>query len=117
MYQRILSGLIIVIGLTVSAQTINLRGTVSTRSGTPVANAVVTLTGQGLKDTTGVDGAYTIKSSVTAAPWLKPRGRSISLNGGYLEISLPGPSPLTVEIYNVTGRLLEKMSLRNANAG
>jgi hypothetical protein len=117
MYQRTGFGLFILIGLTVNAQTINLRGTVSTQSGTPIANAIVTLTGQGLKDTTGTDGAYAMKSSVSVVPWSMPRNRSISLNKGYLEFSLPAPSPVSMEIYNVKGGLLRKVSLRNAAAG
>jgi len=54
-------------GFSVQAQTtINLRGVVSGVGGQPVSGAIVTLVGQNLKDTTGVDGAYSITKGVIA---------------------------------------------------
>jgi len=110
--------LIVLIGLTVNAQTVNLRGTVSNPAGKPIANAIVTLVKQGLKDTTGTDGAYALtKTTAVELPMLIPRSRIISLVGGFLEFSLPNSSPVKVEIFDVKGNLLKKESLQNALPG
>jgi hypothetical protein len=107
------------IGVTVNAQVINLRGTVSNQAGKPVANAIVTLVGQGLKDTTGSDGAYSIinSTSVVTPVTLIPRVQTIVLEKGFLEFSVPNSSPVRVEIFDVQGALLKREVLRNAFKG
>ncbi len=111
--------LIMLIGFTVNAQTtINLHGTVSNQAGNPIANAIVTLLKQGLKDTTGADGVYKItNSNVSVLPLLMPQNRTILLNGDFLEFSLPHHSSVKVEIFDVKGNLLEKEMLQNALTG
>ena len=52
--------ILLFIGFTVSAQSINLRGTVSNQKGNPIPNAVLTLIGQKLSDTTDNEGSYSI---------------------------------------------------------
>ncbi len=118
MYQGIMFCLFILIGTSINAQTINVRGKVSNKAGTPISNAIVTLVRQGLKDTTGTDGAYSI-SKVTAVELqaLPPQIERISLNGGVLELSLTHPSAVKVEILNVKGDLLKNELLQNAEAG
>jgi len=118
MYQRIAICLFILIGLTVNAQTINLRGTVSTQAGKPIANAIVTLVKQAMKDTTGTDGAYTLsKATRIELPLLKPNSQSITLYKNFLDFSLPNPSPVKIEVFDVKGNLLQKVSLQNASTG
>jgi hypothetical protein len=118
MYQRIMFCLCISIGLTVNAQTVNLRGIVSNQAGKPISNAIVALLRQGLKDTTGSDGAYSITGNIAAVlPVLVPQTEKISLNRGALELYLTNPSPVKVEIFDVTGNLLKKELLQNAAAG
>jgi poly(3-hydroxybutyrate) depolymerase len=119
MYHRIVFCLFILIGLTVNAQTtINVRGAVSNQAGKPIADAIVTLAGQGLKDTTGSDGSYSLtKGDVSVLPLLIPSGRTIFLNGDFLEFSLPNPSSMKVEIFDVKGNLLKRESLPNALTG
>jgi alpha-D-xyloside xylohydrolase len=57
------------IGLTINAQTINVRGTVSNSAGKPIANATVKLTGRNLSAVTGADGAYIItKTGIVKLP-------------------------------------------------
>ncbi|MBN1577437.1 MAG: hypothetical protein JW913_12845 [Chitinispirillaceae bacterium] len=111
--------LLVFIGLTVNAQTtINLRGTVSNQAGEPVSDAIVTLVSQGLKDTTKSDGSYSITQNVVSVlPVLKPQSRVVSLDRGFLEFSLPDPSPVKVEIYDVKGRLLKEVLSQNALTG
>jgi len=43
MYRRMVFGLFILIGITVNAQTIDIKGVVSNSAGQPVGNAIVTL--------------------------------------------------------------------------
>ena len=118
MFQRMTLCLCVLIGLSVNAQTINLRGKVSNLAGKPIANAIVSLVRQGLKDTTGADGAYTLsKSTAVELPYLPPPTEKISLNRGVLELSLTKPSAVKVEIFNAKGSLLKKEFLQNAIAG
>jgi poly(3-hydroxybutyrate) depolymerase len=118
MYLRMGFGLFLSIGLTVSAQTINLRGTVSNQTAKPIANAIVTLAKQGLKDTTGSDGAYSItKNTGVILPLLIPGKEDIFLEKGILAFSIPNPSPVKVEIFDVKGNLLKKESVPNVPTG
>jgi hypothetical protein len=119
MNQRIAICLFIAIGLTVSAQTtVNLRGTVSNKAGQPIANAVVTLAKQGIKDTTGADGAYSIINGTgVQMPLLMPQSRFISLSNGFVIFSLPDPSPVKVEIFDTKGNLLKREVKQNAVTG
>jgi glucuronoarabinoxylan endo-1,4-beta-xylanase len=118
MFQRIAFLLLMALGFTITAQTINLRGTVTNKTGKPIANAIITLVGQGLKDTTGADGAFSItKNSTALLSSLIPKTEKIALNRGVLELTLSNPSPVKVEIFNAKGDLLKKESLQDAAAG
>lgn len=118
MRQRIAFCLAILIGLTVNAQTINLRGVVSNQAGKPIANAILTLVKQGLKDTTGTDGAYSFtKSTAVVMPMLVPQNTNIFMNRGFLEFSLPNASPVKIEIFDVQGNLLKREAFKTAPAG
>jgi poly(3-hydroxybutyrate) depolymerase len=110
---------VLLIGFTVNAQTtISLSGKVTNKSGTAISNAIVTLVGQGLKDTTGSDGAYTItKSNVSVLQPLVPQTEEIWLSNGFLEFSLTNPSPIKIAIFDVKGNLLKKEVSKNASTG
>jgi poly(3-hydroxybutyrate) depolymerase len=115
--RKAMFGLFILMGLSVNAQTINVRGTVSNQAGKPIANAIVTLVKQHLADTTGSDGAYSItKPDVAVLPLLIPRNRTIFMDKGFLEFSLPNASPVKIEIFDVKGDLLKRV-VQNALAG
>ena len=84
-----LATLVMVSVLIANAQTINVRGKVTNQAGKPIASAVVTLVKQGLKDTTGTDGAYAItKNNAAVLPLLTPETEDISMSKGMLEFSL-----------------------------
>ena len=119
MYKRIVTSIFILIGLTVNAQTtINLRGTVSNKAGQPIANAIVALVKQGISDTTGADGMYTIVSGTgVRLPLLMPQNQFISLSNGFVIFSLPAPSPVKVEIFDTKGNLLKRELKQNAVTG
>jgi hypothetical protein len=118
MYKSAIICLIVLIGLSAKAQTINLQGVVSNAGGQPINNAVVTLVLQKMKDTTGTDGKYSFTRSVAVKlPDLVPQTEEISMNRGILQFTLNNSSPVTVELYDVKGNLLKKEQLRNAAAG
>jgi poly(3-hydroxybutyrate) depolymerase len=118
MYKRATFYLAVLIGLTANAQTINLAGVVSNTTGQPIANAIVTLVGQGMKDTTGTDGKYSLAKTVAVQlPLLMPQSEEISMNNGVLQFSLSNSSPVKVEIFDVKGNLLKKESFPNASKG
>jgi len=112
--------LVVVIGFssTVNAQAINLRGKVSDESGKAIAGAVVTLVGQGQKDTTGADGSYAITvATAVKMPLLQPSNESILPVNGGLAFALPKPSAVTIRIFDINSRLLKKEYLPNVSTG
>jgi poly(3-hydroxybutyrate) depolymerase len=111
--------LLIVFGiLAINAQTINLRGVVSNKAGKPINKAIVTLSGQGLKDTTGTDGKYLISNGTPVImPLLVPQNEVIVLDKGFLEFSLPERSPVSVSVFDIKGKLLKKEVQNNASTG
>lgn len=109
---------VVLTALTVNAQTINLRGKVTDSDGKAIAGAIVELVNQKLKDTTGADGAYSItQSDVALLPFLKPQGRTISMNNGGLDLSFPESTPLTIETFDVKGTLLKKVAFSSVTLG
>ncbi len=104
--------------LTVNAQTINLRGKVADSDGKAIAGAIVELVNQKLMDTTGADGAYSImQSDVAVLPFLKPQGKTISMNKGGLDFSFPEATPLKIETFDVKGNLLKGISYPEITSG
>jgi poly(3-hydroxybutyrate) depolymerase len=107
------------IGVTVNAQTaINLRGKVSDKTGKPVAGAIVNLVKQGLKDTTGTDGNYTISTATAVnVPMLLPENESVIPSNGGLAFSLSRPAAVRVQIFGINGSLLKKDFLPDVATG
>ncbi|HMA65040.1 MAG TPA: hypothetical protein VKO63_07580, partial [Chitinispirillaceae bacterium] len=109
---------IAVMVLSVSAQTINLQGTVSNSSGKPISKAVVSLVTQKMKDTTSTDGKYSfVSTSVINPSFSLPQSNNISLKNNVLHFSLNTQSPLKVEIFDLKGNLLLQEVNSNATAG
>ncbi|MBN1600851.1 MAG: hypothetical protein JW915_04535 [Chitinispirillaceae bacterium] len=117
MLRRVTLFLSIVTGLAFGAQTINLHGIVKNKAGNPIEGAIVTLAKQPLKDTTDSKGEYKLMEGVSVLPLLVPKTQSVTLNSNILEISLPDPSPVKVEIFDVKGKLLQKDIMQNAQSG
>ncbi len=104
--------------LAVSAQTVNLRGTVSNSAGKAISGAIVTLARQKMKDTTGTDGKYAFAStSIRALPAILPQNNDISLNNDVLQFSIATPSPMKIELFDLKGKLLRQVLNINAAAG
>jgi lysophospholipase L1-like esterase len=111
-------GLIVAFGSTLHAQTINVRGKVSNDAGQPVANAVVELAQQGVKDTTGTDGMSSLTKTIVSNRSLSAAlTESMRLDQGILEFTVNKPSPLKIEAFDVNGNLRKKESLPKAQPG
>jgi len=108
---------VLLAGISVQAQTINLHGTVTNGGGQPVAGATVTLVGQKLKDTTGVDGTYSIAKGVIAIAPRAARAGQVGLSGGVLEVDLIEPSPMQIEIFDIKSNLLKREAFTRREAG
>lgn len=109
---------IISVVFTLNAQTVNLRGTVSNAAGKPIANAIVILVRQGLKDTTGADGIYKIANSTSVKmPLLQPQIQNIVLDKGCLQFSLPNPLTVKINVFDLQGSLIKKVVYQSTTSG
>ena len=104
MYQLTIFCFIVLIGMTINAQTtgevINVRGAVTCED-QPVAGAIVTLSGQNMKDTTDDNGEYAITKNVVAVlPSILPQTEKITFRNGVLELSLPKSSPVKIHLFD-----------------
>lgn len=118
MKRMLACGFIVAVGTALHAQIINVRGKVSNDAGQPVANAVVEVVKQGVKDTSGSDGAYSILKSVTSNLSQSAKlTEGIRLDRGVLEFTVGRPSPLKIEVFDVKGNLGKKESLPQAQPG
>lgn len=71
------------------AEAINVHGKVSDKAGKGIPKAIVELLGQGLKDTTENDGAYSIiQQTSMVLPSLAKQNERISFNNGVLELTI-----------------------------
>ncbi len=106
----------LVLGMVGGAHAVDLRGKISNQAGKPVANAIVTLTPLGLKDTTGADGMYSIASSASILP-SRIGGQPVSFRNGILEVSLDRPVPVKLEIFDTKGASLNREVFQSAASG
>ena len=120
MYKHLILSSIALFALAVNAQSadekINIRGKVTCK-GKAVADAVVTLAGMDLKDTTDEKGEYLIQSIVSVFPTMKPQAEKIVFNKGVLELRLLKSSPVKIEVFDVNGSLIKKEVSQNTAAG
>lgn len=110
------SAILAIMAFTLHAQGINLRGKVADSAGRAVSGAVVELVGQGLKDTTGADGRYSITGGSTAVRAL-PGARDMSMEGGVLRLLTDGTAAMSVSVFDARGGLLWKETVPDAVAG
>jgi poly(3-hydroxybutyrate) depolymerase len=114
MDRRITFSLAAFVGMNMDVQALNLHGKVSNQSGKAIANAIVALTPQGLVDTTGTDGTYSITGGTSV---LSSLNKGISFDNGVLEIVLGDESPVGVEIFDTRGHRVRSEAFQNAAAG
>ena len=111
MYYHVLPCFFVIMYATITAQTINVRGSVSNQTGGAIPNAIVTLMNQELKDTTDSDGKYSItRNSVAVSPSPFQQKERVLLNKGILEVNVNDCTPVAVEIFDIKGNLLKKVS-------
>jgi hypothetical protein len=114
-------GLLVItaLGFAVSAQTINLSGTVSNKSGKPISNAIVTLKGKKLADTTDTKGAYTITQGTRSVNPVAviPHTAEIFLNNGNIWFNLAKPAKVSIDIFDISGNLLNHELTNYASEG
>lgn len=109
--------LVLSLGVLAQAQTINLRGKVTTSGGQGISGAIVTLVGQSLADTTDASGAYSITRTSTAVSPGLPLHENIVFNRGVLELHLAAPAPVKIEIFDLKANLLSEKTFSNVPAG
>jgi hypothetical protein len=115
-----LAGLYFVSAIDVSAsQAIDISGTVTNQNNKPISGAIVALVQQKkVADTTTSNGAFNLKSQVGVkfSPRL-PISEGISLSKGIVMINLTEPAPVRIEVFDMSGNLLEKEFKQSASAG
>jgi len=109
--------LVLTLGALAQAQTINLRGKVTTSSGAAIPGAIVTLVGQNLKDTTDASGAYSITKTSSAVLPGSSLSENIAFNRGMFELHLTAPAPVKIEIFDLKANLLKEQSFSQVPAG
>lgn len=100
-----------------TAQPVNLTGTVIDKAGRPVTGAVVELMSKGMKDTTGADGAFSLKGTVNAT---SPRLRSesgVRLERGTVVVSLPEATATRIDVFDTEGTILQSKEYPMLGAG
>ena len=114
--------LILYIGImafSLSAATISVNGTVTSKSGKPVAGAKVMLVETGLSATTGSDGKF-ILSGETGVSLNETRFLSVekfTFNNGIVELRLQKAQPVRIELFGLSGNLLGTVVYRTLQAG
>lgn len=110
--------LIFAIGSNLWAQSISLNGKVTNQSGKAVAGAVVTLKTKKLKDTTDATGAYSITADVSDVnkTQILPAVNAITMKNGIVSVSLAQPARVLVELFDMRGKLLQKID-KTSSAG
>lgn len=93
--------LVLMMGFSLSAQSVSLSGKVTDQSGKGVWGAIVTLKSKNLADTTDADGAFTITGMITAvllSPILSS-GDAVYLKNGDVVVNLTKPERVRVEFF------------------
>jgi poly(3-hydroxybutyrate) depolymerase len=110
--------LALALGLIANAQAVNLRGKVTNQSGKAIAKAIVTLVPDGLKDTTGTDGSYSIATTgILTSPTHALNASGISVANGVLQITAENGLPVDVQVFNASGTRLMSGTPQNSSAG
>lgn len=119
MYKKLITSfLVLLIALTINAQTINLYGKVTNLADKPIAGATVELLGQNLNATTGTDGSYKIAgTNIASVPQLTPQNKILSLDKGNIGLSLPQPSMVKIDFFDLKGKMIGKEPAQFVSAG
>jgi hypothetical protein len=118
MYRTAAMYLVLFLGFSLSAQTVNITGKVTNQTGKGISGAVVTLASNKLSATTDASGAYSLKGAVAVNPaTILPGNEAISLNKGIVMVNLVQPAPVLIELFDIQGNLLQRVLDKPASAG
>jgi hypothetical protein len=103
----------------VFSQTIDLNGKVTDTNGNPIKDAIVTLLGKDMADTTGSNGVYFLHMvDITAMSFFTiPQCESISLQRGVIKLSLPEAASMSIEVFDIQGNVIDRVERLQASAG
>lgn len=88
------------------AQTVNLRGTVKSTTGSPISGAILNISKLKLADTTGADGDYAFATSTS----VRSRGLTgLRLQDGALSVSLTAPAAGRIAVLDLDGKVLARL--------
>lgn len=110
-----ISGLIASLGMSLHAQTINVRGTITNGTGQTVNGAVVMLVNRGLRDTTSANGAYQLTGTTSLRRG--PQVQGMSLDQGILRLTVAHPAQVKVEVFDLRGNQLRMEAVTEASEG
>lgn len=111
MLRKAVLGMVLLTGVYLQAQTIALNGKITDQSGKAVTGAIVKLKSVNLSDTTDAAGAYSLTASTLAVnemAVLRDRN-AISMKNGIVEVNLLQPARVRIELFDMHGKLLEKV--------
>ncbi len=109
-------GFVLAVGSTIPAQTVNVHGKISNDSGQAINQAVVELLPPGFVDTTASNGMYSLTGTIAAVRSAFQVG-GMSLQNGVLQLVVPRSALIRVEIFDLHGHQLSRVSLPNATSG
>ena len=105
--------------LTVSAETVNLRGKVKNQDGKAIKGAIVSLASQKLTDTTDEQGMFSF-NTVSARENISsklPNLQKVSIDKGAVLFNLNKAEQVKIEVFGISGNLLKKELNHYASAG
>ncbi|HEX2958502.1 MAG TPA: carboxypeptidase-like regulatory domain-containing protein, partial [Chitinispirillaceae bacterium] len=110
---------LVLTGASLFAQNIAISGKVTNQSGKAISGAIVSLKSKQIKDTTDASGAYSLIAVVSGinSMSIHPIKNSISINNGIISVHLTKPAQLSVEFFNMNGKLLNKSLDNHVSAG
>jgi hypothetical protein len=118
MYRTTVTYVLLLLGFSLSAQTVNITGKVTNLIGQGISGAVVTLASQNLSATTNASGEYSLAGAVAVNPArILPSAGGISLDKGMVTVNLAQPAPVLIELFDIQGNLLERALDKPASAG
>lgn len=102
-----------------NAEEVNLSGKIQNQSGSPVENAeVLLLSNSDLNAKTDSEGKFSITGEITSVGHYKSRfNSSASVRGSNIQVVLGKSSPVTINIYNISGKKVYEFNSGLLNAG
>lgn len=119
MYRTFIIPLITAVGVSLSAQTIAIKGKVTNAGGKGISGASITLTSQNLSTTTDDSGNYTLAGATavtTPAPALGG-ARVAILKNSNLVVELTESAPVRIELFDIKGNLMRNVFDKPASIG